>query len=168
MELILGQLGDRTDEGVWLFIHPHAGDYVTWDDSEDAEHREIFGIPAEKPLPRICVRRWMNPAQRAWQRKTYAKYRRLGEIPHELEEKIQREMIANTVLIDWDRIAPPSGDAQAYRPELGIQALKADPIFQDAVVGASTKERNFRERAIQEDADVLGKPSDGSSSGDPS
>ena len=167
MTLTLGQLGDRTDEGVWLCIHPHAGDYVTWRDEEDAEHREIFGIPEGKPLPRICVRRWLNPEHRAYQRKSFAKYRRLGDLPPDLEDRLNREAVAHTILTDWERIATPGGDSGAYTPELGIEAMKGDPIFQDAVVAASTKEQNFRAAAIAKDAEDLGKPSGGSSNGDP-
>jgi hypothetical protein len=167
MELTLGQLGDRTDEGVWLFIHPNGGAYVTWTSEKDEEYREVLGIEADKPLPRIQVRRWMNPAQASFQRKAFGKYRRIGEIPESLEQRIQREAIAHTVLVGWERIATPKGGAQPYAPELGVEALKADPLFMDAVIAAAFEEQNFRDLATQEDADVLGKPSSGSSSGDP-
>lgn len=168
MELTLGQLGERTNDGVWLFIHPHGGDYVTWGEADDADHREIFGIAPDKPLPRICVRRWMNPDQRAFQRKAFQQYRRIGKLPADLEERLNREAIAHTVLVGWERIATPGGAAGPYTTDLGTEALKADPIFQDAVIAAATEEQNFRTQALQEDAATLGKLLDGSSSGDPS
>lgn len=158
MELLkLGQKGPGADHAVWLNIVSHNGQYITWGDADDGEVREMLDIPADKPLPGIKVRRSGHPARNAYLRDAMRKYRRLGTIPTELEEKLDRESVAHAVLLDWRGIAGTDGEVVGYTPEIGSEAFKADPDFYQAVVVASTREENFRAQAIKEDATSLGE-----------
>ena len=155
--LRLGQHAPKTDEAIWLSLVFHNGNYVTWGEPDDVEVRELLKIPADKPLPGIKIRRWNHPTRTAYFRDGLRRYRKLGTIPPEVEEKLTRESAAHGVLIDWQRLALGEDGPQPYTPELGSAAFKLDPDFYEAIVQAAITEENFRVEAIKEDAASLGE-----------
>lgn len=155
--LKLGQAGDRKSEGTWLYIVFRNNQYLTWSEAENEEFRSLMEIDPDAKLPQIKVRRFHDPARSAFARKALQKYRRVGNIPPEVEQKIVRESVAHAVLEDWDLIALKDGTVDKYTPELGIQAFKEDEDFYDAVVSAGLNEDHHRATSLKEDADVLGK-----------
>ena len=165
------QLGatETKDDVRWLYIHRSpTGEYVTWPEEEDADYREMFGLAADAPVARIKVRRQGAPEVKQEQRDRMRKVRNIGARPPQpLIEKITREVHAHAVLLDWDGITMPDGSAATYTPEVGTEAFRSDEDFHDAVVAASADAENFRQVALQEDAEALGNGSSGSSSGAP-
>ena len=102
----LGQEGERTDEGAWLFITFRDGKYITWSEADDGEIRELLSIAPKQKLPRIQVKRWDIPQRLAYVKKGLVKYRKIGnEIPQEAQEKVIRESAAEVILVDWELIA---------------------------------------------------------------
>jgi hypothetical protein len=155
--LKLGQAGDRVGEGVWLFITFRNGQYLTWSEAEDEEFRELMEIDPEKILPQIKINRFNHPNRSAYVRKALQKYRRVGNIPPELEQKIIRESVAHATLEDWKHIAQKDGTIADYSPEQGMQAFKEDPDFYEAVVQAGLNEEYHRATSLAEDAESLGE-----------
>lgn len=158
----LGQTAQRSAEPVWLFITHTHGQYVVWSEAENEEFREILEIDAKKTLPQIFVARFNNPERAEFVRKGLRKYAKIGgDIPEAFREKVVRESVAHHVLKDWRHIALPDGTVEDYTPENGDVALKGDPDFFDAVVGAAMREEYHRTAAIKEDSELLGKSSGG-------
>ena len=156
--LRLGQEGERSDEGAWLFIAFNDGKYVTWSEEDDGDIREILTIAPKQKLPRIRVRRWDIPQRMAFVKKGLAKYRKVGnDIPQEAQEKVILESAATVILVDWELIAMKDGKMHAYTPEVGKKAFKESPGFYDAVVEAALNSEYHRAKLVQEDAESLGE-----------
>ena len=155
--LKLGQAGERAGQAVWLFIIFRNGQYLTWSEAEDDEFRELMEIDPEKTLPMIQINRFNHPSRNSFVRKALQKYRRVGNIPPELEQKIIRESVANCTLGDWKHIAHKDGSIEEYSPDQGTQAFKEDPDFYEAVVQAGLNEDYHRATNLNEEAGVLGE-----------
>ena len=154
----LGQEGERTDEGAWLFITFRDGKYITWSEDDDEEIRDLLSIAPKQKMPRIKVKRWDIPQRLAFVKKGLVKYRKIGnEIPQEAQEKVIRESAAEVILADWELIAMKDGTMEAYTPEVGNRAFKESPGFYDAVVEAALNSEYHRAKTIQEDAEILGE-----------
>jgi len=155
--LKLGQAGERSGEGIWLYIVFRNGQYLTWSGAEDSEFRELMEIETDRRLPRIKIKRFHHPSRNGYVRKALQKYRRVGNIPPELEQKIIRESVANCTLEDWELIAMKDGTMEAYSPEAGMAAFKEDPDFYEAVVSAGLNEEYHRAISLKEDGEALGE-----------
>lgn len=156
--LRLGQGGSRTGKPVWLTITFRNGQYVTWAEQDEEEYREIFEIPADEVLPRICVNRLNTTARAEYVRKHLRKYSKVGKtVPPEIRERVVRDSIAHEMLVDWENIAVDDGEPTAYSPDMGIEAFKKDEDFYEAVLAAGMDEEYHRSEAVKQDADVLGE-----------
>lgn len=155
--LRLGQAGKRVGEAVWLFIVFRDGQYLTWSEVENAEFRELMEIDPELTLPQIRIKRFHHPDRNAFVRKALQKYRRVGKLPPEVEQKVVRESVAYETLVDWRHIAFMDGTIEDYTPEAGTNAFKEDPDFYETVVSAGLNEEYHRATSLQENVDLLGE-----------
>lgn len=86
---------------------------------------------------RFKIARWNNPAHRAEierLREPHLKEARKGELAAELAEELNNRAASSCVLLDWENITDAeTGEAVAYTPELGFQAL-SDPRLRDVML----------------------------------
>jgi hypothetical protein len=152
----------KSTDGVWVSFAVGRLGYIWWQDSEARP------VAEGEPFARALIARAGNLKSRELRKKLLQPYRRFtrngGELSEEVQDKISREVIANTLLLDWDLVVK-DGQPVKYTPEEGVRALEGSEDFQTFVLEVSGTTQLYRDQALREDSELVGKSSPGKSSG---
>ncbi|EDP66831.1 hypothetical protein BAL199_17258 [alpha proteobacterium BAL199] len=117
------------DEGVWSTVDAASG--------------------CRLRIARIGNRRYRETMARRL--KPYRRALRAGTLDDQVTERITAEVLAETVLLDWERLER-DGVAVAYSREAAA-AILADPAykdFRDLVVELASDQESYRERDLED------------------
>ncbi|MEQ8396502.1 hypothetical protein [Thalassobaculum sp.] len=132
------------DEGVWTTVDAATG--------------------CRLRIARIGNRRYRETMARRL--KPYRRALRAGTLDDQVTERVTAEVLAETVLLDWERLER-GGAAVAYSREAAA-AILADPAykdFRDLVVELASDQESYRERDIEDAEKNSATSSAGSSTG---
>jgi hypothetical protein len=132
------------DEGVWNTVDAASG--------------------CRLKIARIGNRRYRETMARRL--KPYRRALRSGTLDDQVTERITAEVLAETVLLDWQGLER-AGEAVAYSPEAAA-AILADPAykdFRDLVVELASDQEAYRERELEDAEKNFATSSAGSTTG---
>ena len=120
---------------------------------------------------RLKIARARNPAYRELMRKLTEPHRKtIREGGMELEEleDLQRQVRAETILLDWENIEDATGKTIKYSPEQALEFFKDLELrdFYTFVILQSENMENFKKELVKESEKNLPTSSDGSSTGE--
>lgn len=113
----------------------------------------------------VKVRRTNSNKAQEVMRRLHKPYRAMRNIPPSKTQEINRQWVAEGVLIDWrpseDCPADVAKQVPACTTENAVQAFRDDPDFLEEVIGFAHEAETFRAERLEEE----GKPSSNTSSG---
>lgn len=97
----------------------------------------------------VLVGRLTSKRTREVRRRLMRPYESMREVPPELEDKINIQVMAEAVLLDWRGITDEEEKAIPYSREAAIKLLSDFPDFRDEVAGASLRRDIFRANELE-------------------
>lgn len=131
---------DHSEEGVWIYGAYHG--YL------DIKIRRANSNKAQETLRRL-----------------YKPFRAMRTIPQDKRDEIDRQWVAEGILIDWRQSETADDEPPEYSVQTAMQAFHDDPDFLDEVVGFAQEAETFRAERLEEDSKNSQTSSTGSSSG---
>lgn len=122
-----------------------------------------IGEGAQVKVARIGNTAYQKYIERAY--KPYRKMQRTGTVPEDLQRRIFTDALANTILLDWKGFTDDNDQPIPYSVDAAVKHLGEYKDFRELIVEISTEAETFRDEEIAEEADLLAKKSDGTSSG---
>lgn len=120
---------------------------------------------------RLKIARARNPAFRELMRKLTEPFRKMireGGMELEQLEDLQRQIRAETILLDWENIEDKAGKTIKYSPEQALEFFKDLELrdFYTFVILQSENMENFKKELVKESEKNSPASSDGSSTGE--
>lgn len=97
----------------------------------------------------VLVARISSRRAREVRRRIMRPYESMRELPPELEERINIEVMAEAVLVGWRGITDEQNNPIPYSKETAIRLLTEAQDFREDVAGASLRRELYRQKAIE-------------------
>jgi hypothetical protein len=100
----------------------------------------------------IKVRRTKSKYAQDVRKRLYKPYQNMRSIPEKKQDELNRQWVAEGLLVDWRASKDADGKPPACTTENALAAFEADPDFLDEVVWFAAEAETFRAERIEEDA----------------
>jgi len=91
-------------------------------------------------------------------------YRNMRTIPPETQDKINRQWVAEAILIDWRAAEGAEEAPPPFSQDVALQAFEDDPDFLEEVVGFANEAETFRAERLEAEGKSSATSTSGSSS----
>jgi len=123
-----------------------------------------IGEGAKVKVARVGNTAYAKYIERAY--KPYRKMQRTGTVPEDLQRRIFIDAIANTILLDWSGFTDDKDQPIPYSVDAAVKQLTDLKDFRELIVELAAEAETFRDEEIAEEAELLAKKSDGTSTGE--
>lgn len=79
-------------------------------------------------------------------------YRKLSQIPDDVQDGIYEKMIAHKIIKDWKGITDEEGKEVPYSPDAALKILQTFRDFRDDIILAASERETFRKIEAEEQA----------------